>query len=108
MEKKVEEIISEIKSMDNNVSNVIVPLLKDSITDYRKIIYKLIAVIIILIFGIIGTAIAAQIIISEQSNKYNDFLSQFEFESTSDEFIQDVDTGDNGTATINDGIDTIK
>lgn len=108
MEKKVDDFIKDIKDSNNSTITILVPLLKDSISDLKKIIYKLIIVIILLIFGIIGTAISAQIIISEQSDKYNDFLSQFEFESTSDEFVQDVDTGDNGTATINDGIDTIK
>lgn len=86
MEKRVEDIVEEIKQIDNNVTAVIVPMLKDTITDYRKIVFKLIVIIAFLI--------SCLAIISWYSiYKYNDFLSQFEFNS---EYVQDFDTGENG------------
>lgn len=86
MEKRVEDIVEEIKQIDNNVTAVIVPMLKDTITDYRKIVFKLIVIIVFLI--------SCLAIISWYSiYKYNDFLSQFEFNS---EYVQDFDTGENG------------
>ena len=72
--EKIETIIKDIKTLDNNVTNIIVPMLKDTIEDYRKIVFKLIAVIILLIIGIIAIS-------GYSIYKYNDFLSQFECES---------------------------
>lgn len=88
MERKVEDIVKEIKQIDNNVTSVIVPMLKDTITDYRKIVIKLIAIIAFLILCLL-------VISGYSIYKYNDFLSQFEFEG--EEIItQDLDTGDSG------------
>lgn len=101
MEKSVNEIVKEIKQIDNNVTNIIVPMLKDTIEDYRKIVFRLIFVIVLLIIGIVGLGVASQIIISNQIDKYNDFLSQSEYEG---EIYQDLDTGEGGDAIINSGI----
>lgn len=101
MDKNVENIINEIKGIDNNVTNIIVPMLKDTVQDYRKIVFKLIFVIVFLIIGIVGMGVTSQIIISKQIDKYNDFLSQFEYES--DEYYQEVTTSD-GDSVVNDGI----
>ena len=94
-EKKAKQIIDEVKNIDNNVTSIIVPLLKDTIEDYRKIVFKLVIVIILMIFGIIGISIYG-------IYQYNDFLSQFEYES--DEVYQTIDSGDGSNSTINDGI----
>ena len=80
------DILKEIKQIDNNIADVIIPVFKDTIEDYRKIVFKLIAVIVILIISL--AAISGYAI-----HKYNDFLSQFEF---STEYVQDFDTGENG------------
>lgn len=112
MEKNVEDIIKEIKQVDNNVGGILVPMLKDTITDYRKIVFKLIAVIIILIISITGITVYSHIVISKQQdkfntfskemlNKYNDFLSQFKFES---EEITQSSTATDGDSVVNDGI----
>ena len=101
--KDVNNIVNEIKSIDGNVTGVIVPILRDTVADYRKIVFKLIITIIILIIGIVSVSVTAQVIISKQIKQYNDFLSQFEFES--DETIyQDLDSGEGGSATVNSGI----
>ena len=87
-DKKAEQIIEEIKCIDGNVTAVLVPLLKDTIADYRKIVFKLILIIALLIVGIIGTSIYAVY-------QYNDFLSQFEYDSE-EVYTQDLDTGEGG------------
>ena len=79
-------ILKEIKQIDNNVTDAIVPLLKDTIEDYRKIVFKL--------NGIVTILIICLLLISGYSiYKYNDFLKQFEFNI---EYTQDFDTGENG------------
>lgn len=93
--EKIETIIKDIKTLDNNVTNIIVPMLKDTIEDYRKIVFRLIAIIILLIFGLL-------IIAGYSIYKYNDFLSQFEYNS---EVYQDLQTTDNSTLNVNSGID---
>lgn len=87
MEKNINDILKEIKQIDNNVSSVIVPILKDTIEDYRKVVFRLIAVICLLIIGLCGISVYA-------IYKYNNFLSQFEYEGY--EIGQDLDTTDGG------------
>ena len=79
-------ILKEIKQIDNNVTDVIVPLLKDTIEDYRKIVFKLIGIVTILIICLL-------LISGYSIYKYNDFLKQFEFNT---EYTQDFDTAENG------------
>ena len=93
-EENLEEVISKIKNLDTGINTMIVPMLKDSISDYKKIINKLIIIITILIIGIIGIGVYSQILLAKQNDKYNEFLSQFEFES--DEIYQDLDTANGG------------
>lgn len=91
----VENIVNEIKGIDNNVTNVIVPILRDTISDYRKVVNKLIAIVIILVICLASLGIVGYFIISNQIEKYNEFLSQFELES--DEtytYTQDLDSGE--------------
>jgi hypothetical protein len=99
MDNNVKDLLKEIKTVDDNVSGIIVPMLKDSIGDYKKIIDKLIAIIIVLIIGLVGVIGYTSYLIYSQNAKYNEFLSQFEFES--DETIyQDTDNN----SIINSGI----
>lgn len=95
MEKEANDIIKEIKQVDNSLMDVIVPMLKDTIEDYRKIVFKLIVVIAFLTAGLI-------LISGYSIYKYNDFLSQFEYDT---EVYQDLDTTDNSTLNVNSGID---
>lgn len=103
--ENVNNVLKEIKDIDNNVTGVLVPILRDTVADYRKIVFKLILTIVFLIVGIIGVSISAQVIISQQIDKYNDFLSQFDFEMEGETTItQDLDTGEGGNisnSTIN-------
>lgn len=105
-DENLEEVLSKIKNLDNGINTMIVPMLKDSISDYKKIINKLIIVIVMLICGLVGVGIYSQILLDKQNEKYSEFLSQFEFES--EEIYQDIDAGDGSNSTINDGIQFTK
>lgn len=91
------KVVKEIKDVDNNVTGVIVPILRDTVTDYRKIVNKLVVIIVILILCLISLGVIGHYMIAKQIDKYNEFLSQFDFEST---VYQDTD--DNSS--INSGI----
>ena len=91
-------VVKEIKDVDNNVTGVLVPILRDTVADYRKVVNKLLAVIFVLIFGLIILGIVGYFIISVQIEKYNEFLSQFDFET--DTIYQET----NDYSDINSGI----
>ena len=100
MAKELKDVLKEIKTVDDNVQAIIEPLLKDTISDYKKVYNKLIFVIVLLILGLMGTILYYTHELSKQTDKYNEFLSQFEFES--DEYIyQETDD----YSVINSGID---
>lgn len=101
--KEVNNVIKGIKDIDNNVTGVLVPILKDTVADYRRIVFRLIIVIVLLIAGLIGTGVTAQVIISKQIEKYNDFLSQFDYESDEYTYEQDT-TATDGDSIVNSGI----
>ena len=86
-DKKAKQIIDEIKHIDGNVTSVLVPLLKDTIADYRKIVFKLILIAALLIIGVIGTSIYAVY-------QYHDFLSQFEYQNAA---LAEVETAPNSS-----------
>ena len=50
--------------------------------------------------------VSGYLIIAHQIEKYNEFLSQFDFEN--DAIYQDIDAGDGSNSNINDGIDVTK
>lgn len=87
-EKNAKQIIDEINKIDNNVTSILVPMLKDTVKDYSKIIFRLIIIIIIMILGMVGTSIYSVY-------QYKDFLSQFEYDSE-EVYTQDLDTGEGG------------
>ena len=93
------KVVKEIKEVDNNVSNVIVPILRDTVADYRKVVNKQFVLIIILVIVIAFLSGLGFYIIHKQAKEYKEFLSQFDFESDTS-IIQDTD--DNSS--INSGI----
>ena len=95
----VNQIIQGIKGIDENVTGVIVPILKDTITDYRRVVNKLIVVVVILILIISILSGLGFFIISNQIKKYDEFLSQFDFENDTSVY-QDTDDD----SSINSGI----
>lgn len=92
-----DEIAKGIKEFDKNVSDVLVPILRDTIADYRVSSLKQNRLILALIGVVLVISLVAILTVSWQINKYNDFLSQFDYEST---IYQDTD--DNSI--INSGI----
>lgn len=101
MEKKAEDIVREIQNIDNNVNGVVTKLLKDTISDFKKILVKLVVIIILLVVSNVGIAGTGMFLIYKQIDKYNEFLSQFEYESS--DYIKEVSTS-NGDSIVNDGI----
>lgn len=99
------DILNQIKGVQTGINDMIVPMLKDTIDDYKKTFNKMVVIIVILIFGLLGTIGYSQYLIYKQNDKYNDFLSQFEFET---EYIQEIDADGNSSGTIYDGININK
>ena len=108
MENKLEKAIQTITGVDENIQGVLVPLLRDTINDYRKVTTKLVMLLVLTIVLLGGVIVYSQFLLAEQADKYNEFFSQFEFEYS--DVYQDILTGDNysGDAIINNGIDDIK
>ena len=100
--ENLHNILKQLKQVDNGINTMIVPMLKDTINDYKKTFSKMVVIIIILIIELLGVIGYSQYLIAKQNDKYNEFLSQFEFES--DMVYQDVDGADGSNSTINDGI----
>jgi CHASE3 domain sensor protein len=103
--ESLQDIVDNIKGVENGINTMIVPMLKDTIKDNTRIINKLFIVIVILIIVLAVVVGYSQYLIYKQNNEYKEFLSQFEFES---EYTQDIDTDDNSSAIINDGISVNK
>lgn len=91
--KDLNEVVEKVKNVEDGVTNLIIPILKDTIADGNKHNRRLFITNIILTISLLVVSLVSIIIISQQDKKYADFLSQFEFET---EIIQDLDTGENG------------
>lgn len=96
------EIANQLKDVENGVNSMVVPMLKDAIKDSNKHNTKLFVLCIIELIVIVILGVYSQFIISKQGEKYEEFLSQFEFETS--EIYQDLDSSDGGDAIINSGI----
>ena len=90
--KDLNEVVEKVKGVEDGVTNLIVPLLKDTIADSNRHNKRLFILNVILAFSILMIAIFSQLLVAHQNEKYNEFLSQFEFET---EVYQDFDTTDN-------------
>lgn len=105
-EQYINEIVEEVKNVNKGVTNMIIPILKDTISDYKATFRKMFAIIILLIVGLLAVIAYSQYLIAEQTNKFNEFLQQFDFESQT--VYQDLDSTDGGNAIVNDGIEIQK
>ena len=87
--KDLDEVVNKVKNVEDGVTNLVVPLLKDTIKDNnihnkRLFISNISLIVVILVVGI-----AAMLLSAYQNNKYIDFLSQFDvaqniYQETSD------------------------
>ena len=96
-ERNLNEVVNQIKGVENGIEGIIIPLLKDTISDYKKTANKLFIVIIMILVILSGTIIYSLNLIYRQNVKYQEFLSQFEFGE--DTVYQDLDTTDGGDIT---------
>ena len=98
MEKKEEmkdlsEIMQKVNEVDDGVTKLIVPILKDTIKDSNKHNTRLFILNVLLILSMLVVSIVAIMVVMKQNENYAKFLSQFEIES---DIVQDFDTGENG------------
>lgn len=90
------EVVDKIKGVENGIGGILVPLLKDTIQDYKKTSNKMFIIIIILIVILAGTIGYSLHLVYKQNVKYQEFLSQFEFGSEEQTYNQDLDTHKGG------------
>ena len=95
--KDLQEVVDKVKGVEDGVTNLIIPILKDTINDGNTHNKRSHIINIILSICLAVVSITSMFIISKQNEKYAEFLSQFEFET---EVIQDTDD----YSTINSGI----
>lgn len=98
MEKQnLEKVVNQIKDTEKGISDIIVPMLKDTIQDYKKTFSKLFIVVVLLIIVLTGTIGYSLYLVYKQNVKYQEFLSQFEFGEET--VYQDLDTHEGGDIT---------
>lgn len=95
------DIAEQVKGVDANINSVIVPILKDTIKDGNKHNSRLFILAVIELIIILITVFTSIFFVYRQNIKYQEFLSQFEFDT---EVYQDTD--DNSI--INSGINVNK
>lgn len=96
------DVVEKVKQVDDGVNNLIVPLLKDTITDSNAHNKRLFISNIALIIVILVVGISAMILSAYQNNRYVDFLSQFDVKS------ETVYQSTNDNSDINSGIRIMK
>lgn len=99
--RDLNEVVEKVKDVEDGVTNLIVPILKDTIADSNRHNKRLFISNIILTLAMLFISISALILTVYQNNKYADFLSQFEFESETSTIYQDADDFSNN---VNSGI----
>lgn len=98
----LQEIMEKLQRVENGMNESVITILKDTIKDSNKHNTKLFIFAIAELAVILITIIASLLIMSKQNQRYEDFLTQFEY---ADETVyQDVDAGDYSSSIINDGI----
>lgn len=98
MEKEnMTSILNEVKQVDNGINDLLIPLLRDTIQDGNRHNKRMFTSNIILAVLLFIAIMVSSILLYKQNVKYQEFLSQFDFET---EVYQDTD--DNSI--INSGI----
>ena len=99
--RDLNEVVEKVKDVEDGVTNLIVPILKDTIADSNRHNKRLFISNIILTLAMLFISISALILTVYQNNKYADFWSQFEFEETVYQETAD-------SSSINSGINITK
>jgi len=95
--ENLQDVLERVNRVDEGVNNLIIPILKDTIKDSNKHNTKLFIFAIAELVIILITVLTAIFIVYQQTEKYQEFLSQFDYETTVYQ-----DTSDEST--INSGI----
>jgi sulfate adenylyltransferase subunit 1 (EFTu-like GTPase family) len=88
------EVVEKVKNVENGVTNLIVPLLKDTIEDSNRHNRRLFIANLVLIITLLIVSISSMVLVTYQTNKYQDFLEQFD---TTETIYQE--TSDNSSIT---------
>ena len=99
--KDLEEVVEKVKGVEDGVTNLIVPILKDAVKDSNKHNTRIFIICVILAISILVISLFSQHLVMKQNEKYAEFLRQFEFES---DIYQDTDD----YSIINSGINVTK
>lgn len=102
-DNKIQDMANKVKQADTNINNILIPLLQDTIADGNRHNKRMFIISIILAVLVLIISTVSITIVYRQTNKYQEFLNQFEFEGDYT-YTQDVDAGDGSSAIINDGI----
>ena len=92
-DNNMQDILNQVKNVDIGINNMLIPILQDTIRDgnrHNKRMFISYLIIIIILSILLAISIY---FIYKQNTQYQEFLSQFEFES---EYIQDFDATDGG------------
>ena len=83
MEEKnnINDVLTQVKEVDEGINNMIIPLLKDTIKDSNKYNKRLFTIAIVELCILLITIIVGMYLIYKQNIKYQEFLSQFDFET---------------------------
>ena len=101
--KDLNEVVDKVKGVEDGVNNLIIPILKDSIRDGNHHNKRLFVINMMLVLALLIVSIVSMLIITNQNNRYTEFLSQYDFETQT---TISQETTDNSS--INDGIRFIK
>lgn len=99
MKERLDKVFNEVKEMDKGVNTMLIPILQDTIADGNRHNKRMFIVSILALVVVAVVTVTSLFLIYKQNQKYQEFLSQFEFESTETVY---QDTDDNSV--INDGI----
>lgn len=96
MDKKenLTEVLNQVNNVNDGINNMIIPILKDTIKDGNKHNTKLFIFAMCELVVILITVIISIFIVYNQNQKYQEFLSQFDFGEET--VYQDLDTHQGG------------
>ena len=97
MKGQLHDVLNEVKSVDNEINKLLVPILQDTIRDGNKYNKRMFIMNMCLICAILITTLFTAFLLYKQNTKYQEFLSQFDYGY--EEIYQDLDTHDGGDIT---------
>lgn len=101
MKNELNHVLNGVKNVDTEIHKILIPILKDTISDTNMHNKRLFILIVGLLFTLLVTVIFSISIVYQQTIKYHEFLNEFDFET---EIYQETDNN----STINSGINVNK